>query len=102
VSAGLGGVSVSLNAADPETYDRLCRPIYSKAFRAVLAFAAQCVAAGLPTTLTVVDHPDVDVAACAALAERMGAGFRVRGRAVRRGNPAVARLGGGGAEREGA
>ena len=92
VDAGVGGVSVSLNAADPETYDRLCRPIYSKAFRAVLAFAAQCVAAGLPTTLTVVDHPEIDIAACAALAERMGAGFSVRGRALRRGAPAAPRL----------
>jgi TatD family-associated radical SAM protein len=87
VEAGLGGVSVSLNAADPETYDRLCRPIYAKAFRAVLAFTRDCVAAGLATTMTVVDHPDVDVEACAALADGLGAAFRVRGRAVRRRPP---------------
>jgi len=87
VEAGLGGVSVSLNAADPETYDRLCRPIYAKAFRAVLAFTRDCVAAGLATTMTVVDHPDVDVEACAALADGLGAAFRVRGRAVRRRSP---------------
>jgi TatD family-associated radical SAM protein len=87
VEAGLGGVSVSLNAADPETYDRLCRPIYAKAFRAVLAFTRDCVTAGLATTMTVVDHPDVDVEACAALADGLGAAFRVRGRAVRRRPP---------------
>jgi TatD family-associated radical SAM protein len=87
VEAGLGGVSVSLNAADPETYDRLCRPIYAKAFRAVLAFTRQCVAAGLATTMTVVDHPDIDEEACAALADGLGAAFRVRGRAVRRRPP---------------
>jgi cyclic pyranopterin phosphate synthase len=87
VAAGFGGVSVSLNAADPETYDRLCRPIYAKAFRAVLAFTRDCVAAGLETTVTVVDHPEIDVEACAALAESMGAAFRVRGRAVRRHPP---------------
>jgi TatD DNase family protein len=92
VAVGLDGVSVSLNAADPETYDRLCRPIYSKAFRAVIAFATECIRAGLPTTLTVVDHPEVDAAACAALAERLGAGFRVRARALRRGTPAAPRL----------
>jgi cyclic pyranopterin phosphate synthase len=81
VQAGLRGVSVSLNASDPETYDRLCRPIYTKAFRSVLAFTRECIAAGLKTTVTVVDHPDVDVEECAALAEQMGAAFRVRGRA---------------------
>ena len=88
VQAGLGGVSVSLNAADPETYDRLCRPIYAKAFREVLAFTRECVAAGLETTMTVVDHPDIDVEACAALAEQIGAAFRVRGRATARHRPA--------------
>jgi len=88
VRAGLGGVSVSLNAADPQTYDRLCQPIYAKAFRAVLAFTRACVAAGLDTAMTVVDHPDIDVEACAALADRLGAAFRVRGRAVDRHRPA--------------
>lgn len=88
VQAGLCGVSVSLNAADPETYDRLCRPIYAKAFRAVLAFTRDCVAAGLDTTMTVVDHPDVDADECAAIAEGLGAAFRIRGRAVRRHPPA--------------
>jgi hypothetical protein len=39
--------------------------------------------------VTVVDHPDVDVEACAALAERLGAVFRVRSRAVRRHSPAA-------------
>ena len=80
--AGLSGVSISLNAADPATYDDLCRPMFSKAFRAVVAFARECIAADLPTTLTVIDHPDVDAQACAALANELGAGFRVRGRAV--------------------
>ena len=34
-AAGLDAVSVSLNAADPETYDRVCRPVFGKAYRAV-------------------------------------------------------------------
>ena len=36
-AAGLDAVSVSLNAADPETYDTVCRPVFGKAYRAVLA-----------------------------------------------------------------
>jgi GTP 3',8-cyclase len=83
VAARLGAVSISLNAADPETYDLLCRPIFSKAFRAVLGFGRDCVEAELPTTLTVLAHPAVDIDACRALAKRMGAHFRVRGRALR-------------------
>ena len=78
-TAGLGSVSVSLNAADPQTYDRLCRPIYSKAFRAVVAFARDCVAAGLPTTVSALDGTGVDLDACAGLAGAIGADFRVRG-----------------------
>lgn len=77
-AAGLDAVAVSLNAADPETYDRLCRPTFSKAFRAVLQFAESCLRHGIETTLTAVDHPEVDLEACAALAAAMGAGFRVR------------------------
>ena len=38
--------------------------------------------------VTVVDHPDVDPKACAALADRLGATFTVRGRAVARRRPA--------------
>ncbi len=41
---GLGAVTVSLNAADPQTYDLLCRPMFSKAFREVILFAQACVA----------------------------------------------------------
>ncbi len=47
-AAGLGAVTVSLNAADPESYDRICRPLFGKAYRAVIQFAEQCVQARHP------------------------------------------------------
>jgi GTP 3',8-cyclase len=75
---GLDSVTVSLNAADPETYDLLCRPTFSKAFREVLRFARSCVEAGLDTTLTALDLPAADVEGCRAIAEAMGAAFRLR------------------------
>lgn len=84
VNAGLGGVSVSLNAPDPATYNRLCRPLYDHAFRAVLAFSRECVDAGLPTQLTVVSHPEVDLDACADIARALHATFKVRGGGARR------------------
>lgn len=83
-TAGLTAVTVSLNAADPETYDRVCRPTFAKAYRAVLRFAELCVMHDIETTLTTVDYPGVDIDGCAALAVATGAGFRVRGLATPR------------------
>jgi GTP 3',8-cyclase len=84
-AAGLTAVSVSLNAADSGTYNALCSPMFSKAYRAVLRFAEQCLMHGMQTTLTAVAHPDVDLAAVQAIADTMGAGFRARGMATPRG-----------------
>lgn len=81
-AAGLEAVSISLNAADPETYDALCRPAYFRAHAGVKAFVADCVAAGLDTTVSALDGVGVDLPACAALAARAGARFRVRGCAL--------------------
>lgn len=77
-AAGLGAASISLVAHNAEVYNHLCRPMFSKSFRAMIAFAEECVAAGIRVTLTVVDLPEVDIEACRAIAERIGAGFRVR------------------------
>ena len=77
-AAGLSAVSVSLNAHDEATYDRLCRPLFTPAFGAVIRFIRQAVAAGIDVTATVVDLPEVDKDAAAALAAELGASFRVR------------------------
>jgi cyclic pyranopterin phosphate synthase len=77
-AAGLDAVTVSLNAADPQTYDAVCRPVFSKAHRAVIAFAAACVAHGIETTITAVDYPGADLPGCEAIARAVGAAFRVR------------------------
>lgn len=76
--AGLGAVTVSLNAADPATYDELCRPTFSKAYRAVIRFAQRCVEEGIVTTMTALEQRGVDIADCEALARALGAEFRVR------------------------
>ena len=82
--AGLDAVTVSLNAATPEEYDRVCRPVFTKSYRAVLRFAEQCLAHGIGTTLTAVDYPGADLPAVADLAAAMGVGFRARGYAAPR------------------
>jgi GTP 3',8-cyclase len=77
-AAGLRAVSVSLNAADPITYDTVCRPTFSKAYRAVLRFAEQCQMHDIDTTLTAVTHPEVDLDDVQVIAQALGVGFRAR------------------------
>ncbi len=79
LTTSIDTVSVSLNAQDAATFERLCRPSVGPApYPSLLDFARKCVAAGLDTVLTVVAHPEVDIEACRKIAEGMGAGFRVR------------------------
>lgn len=78
VDSGLRAVSVSLNAHDETTYDLVCRPTFTKAYRAVLRFIRESVDAGLDVTATVVDVPEVDLEGAAAVAADLGAAFRVR------------------------
>jgi TatD family-associated radical SAM protein len=77
-AAGLGAASISLVAPNSEVYNQISRPIFSKAFRAVLKFAEDCIRLQIKVTLTVVDLPEVDIEACRDIAARLGADFRVR------------------------
>ncbi|MGO8684422.1 MAG: TatD family nuclease-associated radical SAM protein [Thermoleophilia bacterium] len=77
--AGLDAISVSLNFAEPEVYDLICRPIFAKTHRAVIRFAEECVQHGIATTITAVDQPQADLAGCEAIACAVGARFRARG-----------------------
>ena len=52
--------------------------MFSKAFREIVLFAQSCAAAGIATTLTAVDLPDADPDGCRAIAEAVGASFRLR------------------------
>lgn len=72
-------VSVSLNAQDQETYNRICPSRFGgKAFAEVLAFIGECRKAGIQTTFTVLDMPGVDLAACRDLARKLDVGIRIR------------------------
>jgi TatD DNase family protein len=83
ISSDLAGLidvaSVSLNAQDSETFMELCRPTFGeKSYSSLIDFSRKCLAAGIEVSLTVVDHPKVDIQACRKIAEGMGADFRVR------------------------
>jgi len=77
-AAGLDAAAISLNAADPESYDRICHATFAKTHRAVIRFAEACVRHGIDTTLTAVDCPGADLPGCEAIAARIGADFRAR------------------------
>ncbi len=78
-TAGLDCVSVSLNAESEENYNRLCRPLFQGAYRALLDFTKNAVRSGIQTRVTVVKQEGVDMEACKALATALGASFKVRG-----------------------
>jgi TatD family-associated radical SAM protein len=73
-------VSISLNAATPKHYQKLCRSIYNEeAFNHVISFAKGCVQAGIRTKLSVVDvigREEIEEAR--RIAEEVGAEFKVR------------------------
>ncbi len=72
-------VSVSLNAADGETYQKVCRSRYGDAaFAEVKRFVAECARTGIATSVTALNLPGVDLGACRDLARELGATLRVR------------------------
>lgn len=73
-------LSVSLNAADARTYERLCRPESGPgAFEAVKAFVRDARRHVPSVVATVVAVPGLDLEACRRVAvEELGAAFRVR------------------------
>lgn len=77
-AAGLGAVSVSLNAESEEKYNELCQPAFAGAYQALLDFTRKAIEAGIQTRMTVVGHTGVDIEKCRKIAAELGAGFKVR------------------------
>lgn len=78
-AAGLDALSISLNAADAATYARLCPSAHGEsAWHAVCAFLRAAAGRVPEVVASCVDVPGLDVAACRALAEGLGARFRLR------------------------
>jgi TatD DNase family protein len=71
-------ISVSLDAQDEETYNRICRPSYKNAFPEVIKFIREAPEYIPEVNVTVVTAEGVDVEKCRKLAEDLGVGFRVR------------------------
>ncbi len=70
--------SVSLNAQDEETYNKVCRPAQGDAFNKVIRFIKKALEEGFEVIATAVDYEGVDIEKTRKLAESLGAKWRYR------------------------
>jgi len=75
-------VSISLNAPDKETYNKLCRPAFGEeSFDALLRFALDCKDLIPEVNFSVVDVLDADqLQVCQKLSDGLGISLRIRKR----------------------
>jgi TatD DNase family protein len=71
-------ISISLDAHDEETYDRICRPAFQNAFGEIINFIKEAKKFIPEVRITVVTLEGVDVEKCRKIAEDLGVKFRVR------------------------
>ena len=77
VEAGVDKVSVSLNAANEETYNEVCKPYPPGAFAAVLEFIRRAKDS-LSVEVTAVTTPEIDLHKVGDLAIELGVRLRIR------------------------
>ena len=75
--AGVTKVSVSLNAADKATYEKICRPKYKNAFEEALRFIGKAKEF-FKVEVTAVKIPELDVKKFESLVESLGVQARIR------------------------
>ena len=71
-------ISVSLNAQDEDTYDRICKPTFPHAFHEVISFIRTARNYVPEVCITVVSQEGVDIEKCRRIASDLGVKFRVR------------------------
>ncbi len=76
----IDSVSVSLNAADSETYNKICKPLIKNAWNSTVEFIKEAKAGGLDVTASIVAIPGVvDEEQCRTFVEdELKVDFRVR------------------------
>lgn len=75
----IDAVSVSLNASNAEQYLKLHKPVFGiQTFDAILEFITECKKYIPRVIVTTVALPEISLEACRAIAEKLGAEFRVR------------------------
>jgi len=71
-------ISVSLDAQDEETYNKICAPAFKNAFHEVLSFIKEARQYIPEVRATVVEMEGVDVEKCRKIADELGVKLRVR------------------------
>lgn len=71
-------ISISLDAHDEETYNRVCAPAFKNAFQEVISFIREARAYIPDVQVTVVDLEGVDLDRCQKIADELGVKLRVR------------------------
>lgn len=72
-------INISLNAQNCVKYLEICRPrLGSRAYEAVIQFAASCKGLIPNVVLSVVEWPGVDTEKCRAITKNLGVGFLLR------------------------
>jgi len=75
--AGVDKISVSLNAHEKETYNRVCKPAFENAFENVLKFIEKS-REEFDIEITTVTIPEVSIPKAREIARKLGVGFRIR------------------------
>ncbi len=71
-------ISISLDAQDAETYNRICRPDFPQAYQEVIRFTEQVKAFVADVQVTVVRLPEIDMVKCEQIAAALGVRLRIR------------------------
>ncbi|MEW6109790.1 MAG: TatD family hydrolase [Nitrospirota bacterium] len=71
-------ISISLDAHDEVTYNKICRPLYRNAYKEVIKFIKQAKQVIPDVQITVVELEGVDIGKCRKIAEDLGVRFRIR------------------------
>lgn len=72
-------ISISLNAPDAESYNKVTRPQFENAYEALLDFAQECNEKIAHTQLSIVDVlPAEDISKCQAIADERGIYLKIR------------------------
>lgn len=71
-------ISISLDAHDEETYNKVCRPIYKNAFKGVIEFIRESKKYIPHVEATVVELEGVDIKKCREITDGLGVRLRVR------------------------
>ena len=78
----IDSASISLNAANAEDYNEICKPKISNAYEEMKKFVKACKSAGIDVTTSIVtgfdNIHDIDVNKCQEISENLGAKFKNR------------------------